>query len=88
MKAVILAAGKGKRMRLLTDKTPKPLLVVGGKTFLDHILSSLPRSVDEIILVIGHKGEQIKKYIGKKYGSKQIFYVVQHQRKGTVHALM
>ncbi len=88
MKVVILAAGRGERMSPLTDTIPKPLLKVGGKTFLDHILSSLPRSVSEVILVIGYKGGQIRKYIGKKYGSKNIFYVMQRERKGTGHGLM
>jgi len=88
MKAVVLAAGRGLRMSPLTDTIPKPLLKVDGKTFLDHILESLPSSVNEIIIVIGYRGEQIKKYIGEKYGFKHIFYVVQSEQKGTGHALL
>src|SRR3989344_5750566 len=88
MKAVILAAGRGARMRPLTDTIPKVLLKVGGKTFLDHILSALPALVDEIIIVVGYKGSQVKKYIGGKYGAKKVHYIMQRQQKGTARALM
>lgn len=83
-----MAAGKGKRMRPLTLKMPKPLLKVRGKAFLEHILDSLPVIVDEIIIVIGYKGGQIKKFLGEKYKDKKIHYVVQNAPDGTGSALM
>ena len=88
MKAVILAAGKGKRMRPLTLKTPKPLLKVRGRTFLEHILDSLPSNVNEVIIVIGYKGRQIKKFFGNKYKNKTIYYLDQKVLDGTGSALM
>lgn len=76
MKAVILAAGRGKRMRPLTLNLPKPLVKVRGKTFLEHILDALPDAVDEVIVVIGYKGVLIKKFLGNAYGDKKIIYAV------------
>ncbi|MDP4007342.1 MAG: NTP transferase domain-containing protein, partial [bacterium] len=64
MQAVIIAAGKGMRMRPLTLNLPKPLLRVMGKSILERNLEQLQGLVDEVILVIGYKGEAIKKYFG------------------------
>lgn len=75
MKAVILAAGRGKRMNTLTEDKPKPLLSVRGKTFLEHIILSLPDEVDELIVVIGYKGEQIRAFLGESFLEKKVSYV-------------
>lgn len=88
MKAVILAAGKGERLRPLTLKTPKPLLKINGKTFLERIIDVLSSSVSEIIIVIGYKGGQIKKFFGTKYKNRKIRYVVQKKLNGTGSALL
>ncbi len=88
MRAVIFAAGKGERLRPLTFKTPKPLLKIGGKTFLERIIDVLPFFVNEIIIVIGYKRGQIKKFFGKKYKNRKIFYVVQKKLNGTGRALL
>jgi UDP-N-acetylglucosamine diphosphorylase / glucose-1-phosphate thymidylyltransferase / UDP-N-acetylgalactosamine diphosphorylase / glucosamine-1-phosphate N-acetyltransferase / galactosamine-1-phosphate N-acetyltransferase len=87
MKAVILAAGEGKRLRPLTLAAPKPLLKVRGKPILEHTFNNLPDAVREIILVIGYKGEQIKDYFGGEFGGRKIYYVEQLEPKGTFHAL-
>ena len=55
MKAVILAAGEGIRMRPLTLTKPKPMLEVLGKPLLQHILEALPDAINEIIIVIGYR---------------------------------
>ncbi len=88
MKAVIFAAGKGERLRPLTFKTPKPLLKIGGKTFLERIIGALPSFVNEIIIVVGYKKEQIKKFFGKKYKNRKIHYVIQKKLNGTGRALL
>ncbi len=87
MQCVILAAGKGTRLRPLTDSTPKPLIKVAGKPLLDHIVSSLPEEVDEIIIVIGYLGEQIKQHCGENYFGRKVSYIEQTEQKGTGHAL-
>lgn len=88
MKAVIFAAGRGERLSPLTLKTPKPLLKIGGKTFLERIIDALPPLANEIIIVIGYKGGQIKKFFGAEYRNRKIRYVVQKKLNGTGSALL
>jgi bifunctional UDP-N-acetylglucosamine pyrophosphorylase/glucosamine-1-phosphate N-acetyltransferase len=87
MKAIILAAGEGIRMRPLTLTTPKPLLKVGGKPILEHIVSRLPDEINELILVIGYLGQKIKDYCGNEFLGKRVRYVWQEKKLGTYHAL-
>lgn len=87
MKAVILAAGKGTRMGELSNETPKPMLKVLGKTLLEHKLDSLPASIDEVIIVVGHLKNKITDTLGENYKGKKITYVVQEELKGTADAL-
>lgn len=87
MQCLILAAGKGTRLRPLTETTPKPLVKVAGKALLDHVVEALPSAVDEIILVIGYLGEQIKAHCGTEYYGRKVTYVVQEEQRGTGHAL-
>ena len=87
MQAVILAAGEGKRMRPLTLERPKPLVVVAGRPILEHIIDALPSEVDEIILVIGYKGDMIRAHFGDSYKGRRIKYAKQWMPAGTAHAL-
>ena len=65
MKAMILAAGRGQRMRPLTLTTPKPLLVVGGKPLIVYHLERLAAvGVREVIINTAYLGEQIKRALG------------------------
>lgn len=71
MKAMILAAGRGERMRPLTDTTPKPLLEVAGQGLIEHHIQSLYRAgIRDIVINHAWLGEQIEKQLGKgeKYG--------------------
>lgn len=87
MKAIILAAGEGIRMRPLTLKTPKPLLKVGGRPILEHIVKALPVEINELILVIGYLGEQIKDYCGNGFLGRPVQYIWQKKKLGTYNAL-
>ena len=87
MQAVILAAGEGRRMRPLTETVPKPLLKVDGKPLLDYTFAALPDEIDEVILVIGYLGEQIKKYLGDSFAGKKVRYIVQNKLEGTAKAV-
>lgn len=65
MKAMILAAGRGERMRPLTDDLPKPLLEVGGKPLIVHMIESLATAgITGIVVNIAHLGERIIDRIG------------------------
>jgi MurNAc alpha-1-phosphate uridylyltransferase len=65
MKAMILAAGRGERMRPLTDHTPKPLLKVGGKPLIVWHLERLAKAgFIEVVINHAHLGEQIEKALG------------------------
>jgi len=65
MKAMILAAGRGERMRPLTDHTPKPLLRAGGKALIEYHLESLARAgVRDIVINHAHLGAQIEGFLG------------------------
>ncbi|MCA9365964.1 NTP transferase domain-containing protein [Candidatus Kaiserbacteria bacterium] len=87
MQCVILAAGKGTRLRPLTDSSPKPLVKVAGKTLLDHIVEALPTAVDELIIVTGYLGEMIEEYCGQKFYGRPVTYVKQKEQNGTAKAL-
>ncbi|NCT02016.1 NTP transferase domain-containing protein [Candidatus Parcubacteria bacterium] len=87
MQCVILAAGKGTRLRPLTDNVPKPLVKVAGKALLDHIVEVLPSAVDELILVTGYLEDQIKQHCGDTFYGRKVTYVHQAEQKGTGHAL-
>jgi len=87
MQCVILAAGKGTRLRPLTENTPKQLVQVNGRPLLDYIVEALPSAVDEIIMVTGYLEDQIKAHCGEKYFGRKVTYITQPEPKGTGHAL-
>jgi len=65
MRAMILAAGRGERMRPLTDRTPKPLLRVGGRALIEHHLLSLRNAgFGQVVINNAHLGHQIRGFIG------------------------
>ncbi len=65
MKAVILAAGKGTRMKHLTADMPKPMLPVNGRPVLEHILGSLRAAeITDICLITGYKAEVVEDHFG------------------------
>jgi MurNAc alpha-1-phosphate uridylyltransferase len=72
MKAMILAAGRGERMRPLTDHTPKPLLKVAGLALIEHTINQLVEAgFTDIVINHAHLGQQIVDYLGdgQRYGA-------------------
>ena len=65
MKAMILAAGRGERLRPLTDTLPKPLLRVAGKSLLEYHLNALrDAGIRQVVINLGYRGQQIADTIG------------------------
>lgn len=90
MKAVILAAGKGERMKPLTNTRPKVMLPITGKPMVEHtICEALKAGIKEFVIVIGYHGDVIKDYFkdGGKWGIT-IEYVAQQKQLGTADAIM
>lgn len=83
MQAVILAAGQGTRMGVLTKETPKPMLPLLGKPMLEWKLTMLPDAIDEVILIVGYLGEQIEAYFGDEWRGRAMSYVYQKALNGT-----
>lgn len=89
MKIVIPMAGFGKRLRPLTFTRPKPLLTVADKPVLGHVLemfAALP-SIDEVIFIVGHLGDQIEQYIAQSHPGLQARFVEQTELIGQSHAI-
>ncbi len=87
MKAVILAAGKGTRMGELTKITPKGLLRKKGRPLLEYTFSVLPPQCEEIIIVVGYLGDQIREACKNSWNGIPVTYVEQGESKGTGGAL-
>jgi len=88
MKAVVLAAGEGIRLRPLTLTRPKHLIPVGGKPLLEHLLMSLKMAgVDEALIVVHYMADKIKQFLGDgSYLRMKLEYIVQKQIGGTADA--
>ncbi len=87
MQCVILAAGKGSRLRPLTETIPKPLVKVAGKTLLDHIVGALPSAVKELLIVVGYRGDMIREYCGNEFYGRPVTYIEQKEINGPAKAL-
>lgn len=89
MRAIILAAGEGSRLKPFTVTRPKVMIPVGDKPILEYVVNALQESgIIDIIMVVGYKREKIMDYFGDghKWGVN-IVYVEQFQQLGTAHAL-
>lgn len=87
MKIIVLAAGRGKRMRELTKIIPKPLLIFSGKSALDHIFQSLPDEINEAIIIVKYLADKIKEYCGDEFYGRKICYI-EGSDQGTAASFM
>jgi len=89
MKALILAGGRGKRLRPLTDKIPKSLIPINKKPLIQYTINYLKKfGINEIIICSGYKSRQIQNFLKKKknFGCK-IEYSVEKNPLGTAGAI-
>lgn len=87
MQGVVPAAGRGSRLRPLTDDRPKALVEVGDRPLLSHVLDALAPHVESYVVVVGYRGEQIRERYGDGYRGRPISYVEQPERLGLADAV-
>jgi len=87
--ALIMAGGRGERLRPLTDTIPKPLLPIGGKPIIEHNVDRIKDfGIDNIWISLGYKGEQIEQYFRNgEHKSLRISYINERTPLGTAGAL-
>ena len=87
--AVIMAGGKGTRLRPLTEHTPKPLLKVGSKPIMEHNLDRLALyGIDDFWISVKYLGEQIEDYFGNgRQKNINLSYVWEDKPLGTIGAV-
>jgi len=84
VKAIILAAGQGVRLRPLTNQLPKCLIQIGGKPILQHQLEALDSAgIHDCVIVVGFMERQVKSYFGSKFSNVNIEYVLNEAFKET-----
>ena len=89
MKAMILAAGEGKRLQPLTLKTPKPLLKVGPSSLIEDQINRLSKlGVNEFVINISYLGEQIKQSLRNHSHFQDISFIEEPFPYGTGGALV
>jgi len=89
MKAVILAAGEGTRMRPLTQNRPKVMLPIVNRPILEHVVLAVKNAdINDFVFVVGYHSDTVQNHFGD--GSKwdvRIDYVEQKEQLGTAHAI-
>lgn len=89
MDGLVFAAGKGTRLRPLTDDRPKPLLSVGGRPILTHCLETLVvLGAQRLLVIVGYRGELIVECYGEEFQGRPVEYVRQDEQWGMAHALL
>lgn len=86
--AVLMAGGKGERLRPLTEKTPKPLLPVGGKAIIDHNIDRLiDYGVKHINVTVNYLAEQLESHFAEPHRDVQIMTVREPKFLGTIGSI-
>ncbi len=83
LRALLMAGGRGERLRPLTDTTPKPLLPVGGRPIIDRNIELIRRAaIDDINVAVGYKAEMLRRHLGDS-----VNYIAESEPLGTIGAL-
>ena len=90
MKAIIMAAGEGKRLHPITEWIPKPLLPIGGQPIIGMLLANLRTAgITDVLVIVGHLADKMRHFLGdgSAYGVR-LTCREQKERLGTAHAVM
>ena len=88
MKAVVLAAGEGTRIRPLSTALPKPMLPVADRPLVAHTVdAAIDAGAAEVVLVVGYEADAVRGYFGERYREVPVSYAVQEEQAGTAHAV-
>jgi choline kinase len=89
MKAIILAAGVGKRLWPITQHRPKCLIELGARSLLSRYLSALERAgIKQVVMVVGYKREMIKAAVEAEASSVEVRFIMSEQfRRGSITSL-
>lgn len=88
MKALVLAGGRGKRLNHITEEKNKCMMIIKNRPLIEYTLNNaVEADVEEIIIVIGYRAEDIINAYGNSYQGKKIKYCLQHEQRGVVHAI-
>jgi len=91
MKALILCAGRGSRLKGLTENLPKPLLKVKNKPLLEYVMEAMIDGgieQEDIIVVLGYKGSKILEFLKEKYPLVKTVENTEWQRTNMVHSFV
>ncbi|MDS0242192.1 MULTISPECIES: bifunctional sugar-1-phosphate nucleotidylyltransferase/acetyltransferase [Haloferax] len=88
MQAILLAAGRGTRMRPLSNEVPKPMLTVAGQPIVGHTAeAAVEAGADELVMVVGYGQETVREHFGSSYRGVPVSYVEQDEQQGTADAV-
>lgn len=88
-KAIILAGGRGERLKSTVPNLPKPMAPVGGRPFLEYVLDSLvDAGVTDVILSVGYRAETIQDHFGSSYRTVTLRYSIEKISLGTGGAIV
>lgn len=88
MHAVIFAAGRGSRMKSLTDNQPKPMINVCGNPILSHVIKALPNCITDAHIIVGYLEDEIREALCLARKGLKIHFHTQTNLNGTFDALL
>jgi NDP-sugar pyrophosphorylase family protein len=87
MQALILAGGQGKRLRPLTDDTPKAMVLLNSRPLIEYVIDELPDAVSDIVMSVGYRDDLVRTHFGSTWNGRPIRYVQQEAQFGTWYAM-